>query len=269
MLLGSFLNVVIFRLPQMTASGVVRRGRGWDFLALPLSYCPNCQTPIAPQYNIPLVSFLLLRGRSKCCRQPIGFCYPLVEIGGALIVMLAAVHFGRSVDFVLAVIFLSVLLTASVIDMRKYYLLDVLTLPLLWLGLLVNIDARFALLPEAVVGATGGYVAMFLLSAGGAMIFRRTAIAGGDIKLMAALGAWLGWRALPLLLFFACLIGVVYALLMYLVRVINSSPQRVRRRTFMRGRFCFGPALSLAGAFMLFYGEALIAAYWVFVGAEQ
>lgn len=259
LLLGSFLNVAAHRLPQMSASDIAPRGKSGWFLAWPGSHCPHCQTPIPPYYNIPLAGFLLLRGRAKCCGKPIGVCYPLIEAGGAIVAAAAAWRFGWGPDFVLAVIFLATLLLLSVIDMRRYYILDVLTLPLLWLGLLANVDARFALLPDAVVGAAGGYVGMRMIAAAGGAVFQKTAMGGGDCKLMAAMGAWLGWQELPLLLFLASLVGIVYAPLSAFIR------RKAARRTVFKGRFCFGPALSLGGALMLFWGDEMLAAYWRFI----
>ena len=274
MLLGSFLNVAAHRLPQMEMSGIVRRGKPPAFLAFPLSHCPHCQTPIPPYFNIPLLSFLWLRGRARCCQKPINRCYPLVEAGGALICAAAAVRFGKNLDFALAVVFLSTLLVASLIDMRKYFLLDILILPLLWLGLLANVDSRFALLSDSVLGAAGGYLGMRVLASIGAAVFRQTAVGGGDLKLMAAMGAWLGWQPLPLLLFFACLIGLCYALISQSMRRAarfrkNAASGRAFIRSFTGGRFCFGPALSLSGALMLFYGDTILAEYWLFIGGGR
>lgn len=262
LLLGSFLNVVVYRLPRMNASGIVSRGKSALFLAWPGSHCPHCKAPIAPYYNLPVVGFLWLRGRAKCCGKPIGVCYPLIEAGCGLLVAAAAWRFGGGVDFALAVIFLAMLLVISVIDMRRYYILDVLTLPLLWCGLLANIDARFALLPHAVVGAAGGYIAMRLIAAAGAVVFRKNVMGGGDFKLMAAFGAWLGWQPLPFLLFLGSLIGVGYALVFYLTRRAGRTPPP---GGFLKRRFSFGPALSVAAALMLFWGDEIMAAYWRFI----
>ena len=274
--LGSFLNVVVHRLPRMTVAGMVERGESWLFLCLPLSHCPHCRAPIAPWHNIPLLSFFWLRGRAKCCGAAIGSCYPLIELGGGLIAIAAVARFGIGVDAVLAVAMMSVLLTASVIDLRKYCLPDILTLPLLWLGLLANIDARFALLPDAVLGAAAGYLGMRMLAAAGEAVFGKTAMGGGDFKLAAALGAWLGWQMLPLLIFLASVIGLIYALIRFLVRrgrrlafqrANNVQQARGGLRDFVGGRFCFGPALSAAGAIMLFWGEQLLASYWLYVAS--
>ena len=269
LLLGSFLNVVAFRLPQMTVSGIVRHGKSLWFLSWPLSYCPHCETPIPPRYNIPLLGFAFLRGRTACCGRSIGWCYPLIEASGGLIAVAAAMHYGQSVDFVLAMAFMSILLVAAVIDMRKYYLPDILTLSLLWLGLLANIDTRFALLSDAVLGAAGGYLGMYMLAAAGTAALNKPVMGGGDFKLMAALGAWLGWQALPLLLFLACLGGIFYAMVIYGIRTLKSSPKRQKTRRFLGGRFHFGPVLAAAGVIMLFWGDALTSTYWVFVAGGR
>lgn len=275
LLLGSFFNVVAYRLPQMAASGIVRYGKSFWFLSWPLSHCPHCKAPIPWYYNIPLLSFVWLRGRAHCCKKPIGACYPLIELGGGIITATAMWRFGPGLDFALAVIFLSVLLIVSVIDMRRYYILDILVLPLLWLGLLANLDARFALLPDAVLGAAGGYLGLRALAELSALAFKKNVMGGGDFKLMAALGAWLGWQPLPLVLFLASLIGLVYALIHYLLRragrIFNNDKISVTGRTteflrvFVKGRLYFGPALSLAGAIMLFWGDTLITAYWLYI----
>ena len=268
MLLGSFLNVAVFRLPQTAASGIASRGKSLWFLAWPGSHCPHCKAPIPPHYNIPILGFLLLRGRAKCCGKPISACYPLIEAGGGIIAAGCAWHFGGGADFALATAFLSALLVISVIDMRRYYILDALSLPLLWLGLLANADARFALLPDAVFGAAGGYAAMYLIAAAGAAAFRKTALGGGDFKLMAAFGAWLGWQPLPFLLFLASLLGIGYALAAHLMRRARrntSGAAGKAARPFIKARFCFAPALSLAAALMLFWGDEIMTAYWRFV----
>ena len=250
---GSFLNVVIWRLPQMTVAGLMRRGQALSFLALPLSHCPHCAAPVPFYYNIPLLSFIWLRGRAKCCGASIGWHYPLIESAGMLICGGAAVHFASLVDALLAIAFLSVLLVAAVIDLRRYYLLDILTMPLLWLGLLANVDSRFALLEDAVLGAAGGYLFLLTLSTVMSMLLKKRAMGGGDFKLTAALGAWLGWQMLPLLLFLAAVLGLFFAGWRYLRRG--------------RARFIpFGLTLSLAGALLLFWGHDLMIICLLFFG---
>ena len=250
LLWGSFLNVVVYRLPQTDAAELgARRGRSLAFLAWPPSFCPKCQTAIPPWRNIPVLSYLLLRGKAPCCNSPISPRYPFGEIVGACTILWPLAHFGFGIDMALAWIFLSFLLVASAIDLQRRYLLDLLTLPLMWIGLLANIDARFAVLTDAVLGAAGGYLGLWALGVVFSFALRRRAIGEGDFKLLAALGAWLGWRDLPFLLFLASLLGVCWAAMAFVFR-------RRRRRWIP-----FGPFLSLAGALMLFYGDDLIFAY--------
>ena len=257
LLWGSFLNVVIYRLPQTDAAELgAGRGRSLAFLAWPLSFCPKCGAPIPPWRNIPVLSYLLLRGRAPCCNARISARYPLGEMLGAATIVWPLAHFGFGVDMALAALFLSFLLVASAIDLQRRYLLDLLTLPLMWLGLLANIDARFAVLPDAVLGAAGGYLGLWALGVVFSFALRKRAIGEGDFKLLAALGAWLGWRDLPFLLFLASLLGVGFAALSFVLR-------RRRRRWIP-----FGPFLSLAGALMLFYGDDLIFAYLDFFARD-
>lgn len=253
LLWGSFLNVVIYRLPKIDVAGLRRRTpHRLRYLAYPLSFCPHCRTSIPPWYNIPLVSYLLLAGRSKCCRRQIGWRYPLVEVSGALIFLAALFFFGSTVNAVFVILFLSLLLVNAIIDWQRFYLLDVLNYPLLWLGLLANIDARFALLPAAVLGAACGYVVLALLAWFFSRIIGQRALGMGDAKLFAALGAWLGWQFMPMLLFLAAVLGVVLAV--------------VRRLWRPRGRYVpFGPALAIAGGLMLFLGDDIMLIYWRFV----
>ena len=268
-LLGSFLNVVAYRLPQMAVSGLAPHGKSASFLAFPASHCPQCKTPIPPYLNIPVLGWLLLCGRARCCGKSISACYPLTEAFGGVLVAAAAWRFGATLDFALAAIFLLTLLIISVIDLRRYYILDILSLPLLWCGLLANVDARFALLPNAVLGAAGGYVGMRCIAAVAAAIFRKDAMGGGDFKLMAALGAWLGLSALPFVLFLAAVSGVCYSAAFYVVRRARAaaSGRRAARGGFVKSRFSFGPALSFAGAIMLFWGDEIQLAYWRFIFA--
>lgn len=258
LLWGSFLNVVVYRLPQTDAADLgARRGRSLAFLAWPLSFCPRCGAPIPPWRNIPILSYLALGGKAPCCDSRISPRYPLGEILGAGTILWPLWHFGPGVDAALAAVFLSFLLVASAIDLQRRYLLDLLTLPLMWLGLLANIDSRFTLLPDAVLGAAGGYLGLWALGVVFSFVLRKKAIGEGDFKLLAALGAWLGWRDLPFLLFLASLLGVAAAAAAFVLRR--------RRRRWMP----FGPFLSLAGALMLFYGDEIVFAYLDFFARSR
>ena len=257
LLWGSFLNVAIYRLPQTDAAELgAGKGRSLAFLAFPRSYCPLCETPIPFWRNIPVLSYLFLLGKAPCCGKRISARYPLGEVLGAATVVWPLTHFGFGVDMILAAMFLSLLLVLSGIDVNRRYILDLLTVPLLWLGLLVNVDARFALLPDAVLGAAGGYLGLAALAALFSAALRKQAMGSGDFKLMAALGAWLGWRDLPFLMFMASLFGIAYA--------VGGFVLRRRRRRWIP----FGPCLSLSGALMLFYGDELQFAYLDFLSGS-
>ena len=250
LLWGSFLNVAIYRLPLTDAAGLrTRTPHTLWFLAWPPSFCPHCKTRIKPWHNVPLLSFSLLRGRGKCCGQPIGAAYPLVEASGGVIFLAAVLLTRNWLDAALAIAFLSLLFVNAVIDWRRLVLLDILTYALLWLGLLANVDARFALLPDAVLGAALGYAGLTAFGWAVSRLMGREALGGGDPKLLAALGAWLGWQALPMLLFLAAVLGIGFAVL---------------RRFWRRRHIPFGPALALAGALMLFFGEEMMTLYWRF-----
>ena len=249
LLWGSFLNVIIYRLPQTAAAGIYNSRRSLMFLSWPWSFCPKCRTRIDAWNNIPIISYLLLRGRGSCCKERISSCYPLIEASGALIVFASLSRFGLNIDALFAFLFLSFLLVASVIDLRRYYLLDILTIPLLWLGLLVNLDARFVLINDAVLGAIAGYTSLTLLAAVSSAIMGRRALGGGDPKLFAALGSWLGWQALPFVLFLASVFALLFGVAKSLLRGRRSR------------QVPFGPCLSMAAAIILFYGEDIYLSY--------
>ena len=277
LLWGSFLNVVIYRLPQTDAAELgAGKGRTLAFLAWPRSYCPLCEAPIPFWRNIPLLSYLLLLGKAPCCGRRISARYPLGEALGAATIVWPLVHFGPGVDMVLAAMFLSLLLVISGIDMNRRYILNILTTPLMWAGLLVNVDARFALLHDAVLGAAAGYLGLRLMGAFFKPLInfwnslfsrpaRKEVIGAGDPLLLAGLGAWLGWQDLPFLIFLASLLGVMLSTVSHLVRFTF----RGRRKRFWNQLLSFGPCLSLAGALMLFYGDELQFAYLDFLAGSR
>lgn len=248
LMVGSFLNVVIFRLPMVLARRWRNEGR--MHLALPASEeapvfnlcrppsgCPRCGASIAAKDNLPVVSWLWLRGRSRCCRQPISRQYPLVELVTLLAYLAAGVLWPPGTALWGALMLWSFLLTLAAIDINTRLLPDDLTLPLLWLGLLFNLFATFTPLEDAVVGAIVGYLSFWLLY----WLFRlpsgKEALGYGDFKLLAALGAWLGWRALPELVLIAALGGLVVTLLW-----------RAFRHESVAMPLAFGPWLALGGA---------------------
>ncbi|MDY4388450.1 prepilin peptidase [Pectobacterium aroidearum] len=249
LIVGSFLNVVIYRLPIMLErrwrqdielqTGVTNTEHVTSYnLCWPPSSCPHCQQAIAVKDNIPLFSWLWLRGRSRCCHQPVSVQYPLVEVITMLAFLIAGLLWLPGMALCGALILLSFLVVLTVIDIKTLLLPDVLTLSLLWMGLLFNLSETFVPLRDAVVGAMAGYLSLWLLY----WVFKyatgKEALGYGDFKLLAALGAWLGWQALPNLLLVAALSGLVVTLIWRGVRKEDTAKP-----------LAFGPWLAIGGVF--------------------
>nr|WP_240352836.1 A24 family peptidase [Pectobacterium brasiliense] len=249
LIVGSFLNVVIYRLPIMLErrwrqdieleTGMADSDPDTRYnLWWPPSSCPHCQQAIAVKDNIPLFSWLLLRGRSRCCHQSVSVQYPLVEVITMLAFLTAGLLWLPGMALWGALILLSFLLVLTVIDIKTLLLPDVLTLSLLWIGLLFNLSETFVPLSDAVVGAMAGYLSLWLLY----LVFKyatgKEALGYGDFKLLAALGAWLGWQALPNLILVAALSGLVVTLIWRGLRKEDTAKP-----------LAFGPWLAMGGVF--------------------
>ncbi|MEQ9906068.1 prepilin peptidase [Pectobacterium aroidearum] len=249
LIVGSFLNVVIYRLPIMLErrwrqdielqTGVTDAEHVTSYnLCWPPSSCPHCQQAIAVKDNIPLFSWLWLRGRSRCCHQPVSVQYPLVEVITMLVFLVAGLLWLPGMALCGALILLSFLVVLTAIDIKTLLLPDVLTLSLLWMGLLFNLSETFVPLRDAVVGAMAGYLSLWLLY----WVFKyatgKEALGYGDFKLLAALGAWLGWQALPNLVLVAALSGLVVTLIWRGVRKEDTAKP-----------LAFGPWLAIGGVF--------------------
>ncbi len=262
LLIGSFLNVVIARLPVMLERDWEREARAileheppgaeerFDLLR-PRSRCPQCQRPIRALENVPLLSFLLLRGRCPGCGTRISWQYPAVEVLTALLFIVTIWHLGPTATGLLALVFTGVLIAAAGIDARTTLLPDQLTLPLLWLGLLVNIPGTFTDLQSAVIGAVAGYLVLWLIFHGFRLLTGKEGMGFGDFKLLAALGAWLGWQALPVILLLASLVGAVVGIALILLRGRDRNIP-----------IPFGPYLAAAGWLALIWGDELLALYF-------
>ena len=255
---GSFLNVVIHRLPLMmerawAAEAAELRGEPpaeeeHFNLARPRSRCPHCGQGISAFDNGPLVSYLLLRGRCRHCHAPIGRRYPMVEALTALLSGYAAYHFGFSLATLGALVFVWTMIALAFIDFDTQLLPDDLTLPLLWIGLALNLCATYTPLPEAVIGAMAGYLALWAVYWLCKLITGKEGMGYGDFKLLAAIGAWLGWKMLPLAAMLASVAGAV----------IGCTLIALRRSTREKP-IPFGPYLAFAGLIMLFWGKAIAA----------
>jgi len=234
---GSFINVVVYRLPRM----LLRPQPGFSLLQ-PRSHCPRCKTPVRAADAIPLLSWLRLRGRCRDCRRPVSWRYPATELAALLISLLLALWLPWRGALPAALVMSGFLLALSLIDLRSQLLPDALTLPLLWLGLLFH---ALDLLPqsrpaEAILGAASGYLLFRLLAWTWRCCRHRNGLGGGDAKLLAALGGWLGWQRLPLLLLIAASAGLLAALL-----------ARLLCKRALHLPLPFGPCLALAGEALL------------------
>ncbi len=239
-IIGSFLNVVIYRLPIMIHASENKVESPVNLL-LPVSSCPYCQHPLRWRHNIPLLSFVLLRGHCFFCHEPISRQYPFVEfITGFLSAFLAWQFYGDWVHLVPILIFTWWLIALMMIDIKTMLLPDSLTLSLLWMGLLLNSMRIFTDLKSAVWGAAVSYAFLYCLNKSYELIRKKTGVGGGDFKLLAALGAWIGWTYLPFLLFIASLLALVVILLRQVIKKVSCHEP-----------IPFGPFLALAGWVLL------------------
>jgi len=260
LIVGSFINVVIHRLPLIMQ-------RAWRSqcaelshqeppseeplsLSRPRSRCPHCAHQITALENIPVFSYLALGGRCSACHTPIGLRYPLVEVLTALLSAAAAWHFGPGTAAVAALLFIWAMIALSGIDFDTQLLPDDITLPLLWLGLLLNLGATFVDLKSAVIGAVAGYFSLWCVYWGFRLLTGKEGMGYGDFKLLAAIGAWFGWQMLPLTILLSSLVGAVVG-----IALIALAG---------RGRevpIPFGPYLAAAGILALFFGKPLTQTY--------
>ncbi len=257
LMVGSFLSVVIHRIPvmlQRETENFVALERNEPpphseryNLLVPRSACPSCGHPLSAMENIPLLGWLWLRGRCRHCHAAIPLRYPLVELLSAVLAALLTWRLGSDASGIAALALAWTLIALTFIDLDTQLLPDDLTLPLLWAGLLVNLNGVFTSLPDAVIGAAAGYLSLWLVY----WLFRfatgREGIGYGDFKLLAALGAWLGWTMLPLIVLLSSLLGAAVGLLLVgLRRQPRDQP------------IPFGPFLALAGMVALVYGRELV-----------
>ena len=261
LLVGSFLNVVIYRLPLMMESRwredccelleiEQEKQEAALTLASPNSHCPNCKAAIRPWQNVPVLSYLVLGGKCAQCGMRISPRYPLIELASGLMIMALGYHFAPSMALVGAMLFTWCLITLTMIDVDHQLLPDDITLPLLWLGLLFNLSGGFVSLQDAVIGAMAGYLVLWSVYWLFKLLTGKEGMGYGDFKLLAALGAWLGWQALPLIILLSSLVGALCGLALMLVK--------------RRGKeipIPFGPYLAAAGWIALLWGESLTAAY--------
>lgn len=262
LIVGSFLNVVIYRLPVMMQNEW--RQDCLEFLkqpadkeqqpfnlSIPRSRCNQCGHQITALENIPLLSYLLLRGRCSSCQTHISLRYPLVELFTAIISVTIAWHFGVSLQTLAGLFFSWSLIAASGIDLDHKLLPDNITLPLLWAGLLLSIFDVFTNLQSSVIGAMAGYLSLWSVYIVFKLITGKEGMGYGDFKLLAALGAWTGWKLLFVIILTSSLVGAFIGITLILLGKRNRSTQ-----------IPFGPYLAAAGWICLLWGEQLSRFYF-------
>jgi len=254
LLIGSFLNVVIYRLPKMMqreSDNYVAVESGHEpphtdrfNLMVPRSSCPHCGHQITALENIPVISYLVLRGKCVACKAPISARYPLVEAATGLLSALLVWHFGSGWAGLASLVFLFALIAMTAIDADTQLLPDDLTYPLLWAGLLVNLNGTFVPLHEAVIGAAAGYLALWSIYWLFKLATGKEGMGYGDFKLLAALGAWLGWTMLPTIILLSSVVGALIGISM----IVFAKRGRDKPMPF-------GPYLAVAGLVALLYGD--------------
>ena len=258
LMIGSFLNVVIHRLPIMLEREWQAEYLGYFNpetqpqqeerynLMVPRSACPHCGHAITAMENIPLLSWLWLKGRCRECQAPISARYPLVELLTALLSLVVAATFPPGWALLAALLLTWVLVALTFIDLDKMLLPDQLTLPLLWGGLLFNLAGGFVPLADAVIGAMAGYLVLWSLYWAFKLLTGKEGMGYGDFKLLAALGAWLGWQALPIVLLLSSLVGAIIGISLILLRNHHQNKP-----------IPFGPYLAIAGWIALLWGDTI------------
>jgi leader peptidase (prepilin peptidase)/N-methyltransferase len=256
LLIGSFLNVVIHRMPimmQREFDDACAENCGKEpvhkdkyTLSVPRSACPHCGHHITALENIPVISYLALRGKCSGCKAKISKRYPAIELASGLMAALLIWTFGSGYTGLGVAVFGFLLLAMTFIDLDTQFLPDDLTYPLLWLGLIVNLDGALVPLRDAVLGAVAGYMALWSVNALYKLVRKHDGMGNGDFKLLGALGAWMGWQMLPAIILLSSVVGAVIGILMIALRKQDSET-----------RIPFGPYLTGAGLLAMLYGPQI------------
>jgi len=263
--IGSFLNVVVYRLPVMMRNQVEDdyldllekepKERAVFNLSTPHSACPKCKSPIKPWQNIPVISYLWLKGKCANCKTSISARYPIVELTTGLLGLLVAYQFGASWQTAALLVFTYFLVALTLIDMDEYLLPDSLTLPLIWIALIANSFGFFTSLESAVYGAIAGYLSLWSIYWAFKLLTGKEGMGYGDFKLLAAIGALLGWQALPVVILLSSVVGAVVGILGIMIMGRDKNIP-----------IPFGPYLAAAGFIAALWGNEITAAYFQFAG---
>ncbi|WP_025820704.1 prepilin peptidase [Shewanella marina] len=271
--IGSFLNVVIHRLPVMlkrdwqqecnqylieTKPELVKKIGEQQLnapiddypakynLVVPTSACPKCHHHIKPWHNIPILGWLMLKGKCANCHIAISARYPIVELISATLITTLAYHFGPTIEFVYATVLTLPLIALTGIDLDEMLLPDQITLPLLWLGLLINLNDVFSSPTDALIGAAAGYLSLWSVFWLFKLVTGKEGMGYGDFKLLAVFGAWLGWQLLPLIILLSSLVGAVVGISLIVSKKLQTQ-----------NPIPFGPYIAVAGWIALIWGQQI------------
>lgn len=266
LMVGSFLNVVIYRYPERLKYQWSAQSHEWlheqayaepepPGLITPGSHCGHCQAPVKAWQNVPILSFLVLRGRCANCQSAIGWRYPLVEFLTAVLSALVVYRLGFNTAAGFAVLLTWVLVALTFIDIDHKLLPDTMVLPMLWLGLVLNLFDLYTDLHSAVIGAVAGYLFFWSVFQAFKLLTGKEGMGHGDFKLLALFGAWLGWQYLPQIILLSTVIGSIAGLALIILR-----------KTAVGQTIPFGPYIALAGWIALLFGSEINAWYLAFAG---
>jgi leader peptidase (prepilin peptidase)/N-methyltransferase len=263
LVVGSFLNVVIYRLPVMLEQAwraecselaVDDAAKGTDKetfnLLTPASSCPHCNHRIGALENIPVLSYLYLKGRCADCKNPISIRYPLIELVTAILSVIVAARLGYSVQTLAALLFTWALVPLFMIDFDRQILPDTITLPLLWAGLLLSLPGVFVGSATSIIGAAAGYLSLWSIYHLFRLLTGKEGMGYGDFKLLGAIGAWVGWQALPVVILFSSVVGATIGIGLILFKGRDHNLPMP-----------FGPFLAAAGWLTLLWGNDIISLY--------
>lgn len=257
LLVGSFLNVVVYRLPIMLNQKPSLCATTPFNLITPRSHCPHCQKSVPHWANIPLLGYLIVKGKCLLCKRSISLRYPLLELITAVVSVLVVHHFGLQWQSISALILSWGLIALTAIDLDQQLLPDAITFPLLWVGLFVSLFKLHVDPQDAIIGAITGYLCLWSVAKLFKMIRKKDGMGEGDFKLLAVLGAWLGWQSLPAIILLASLLGLLSNL-----SLMWGKPYK----DYKDNCIPFGPYLSLGAWIMLIWGQAIINFYFHLTG---
>jgi leader peptidase (prepilin peptidase)/N-methyltransferase len=263
LLVGSFLNVVIYRLPMMMErdwkeqccelleieSPENNNNNNFN-LVTPRSRCPSCNHQIKAIENIPVLSYLFLKGKCSNCKEKISIRYPLIELTSAITITIVAFYFGVSIKTIFAIFLTWALITLTMIDFDHQLLPDDITLPFLWLGIAINLFSVFTNIESSVLGAIFGYGILWFVYIVFKIVTGREGMGHGDFKLLAVLGAWFGWQSLPLIIILSSVVGTIVGISL----IIFKSKDRTTA-------IPFGPYLAVAGWVYMLWGSYIMSTY--------